>query len=130
VVGSWQLRESILLIDRASLESRSATIVIFSILAILTVFLIDLTNGKEIWLHILYVFPIGVLAFSCVGITPVVIGVLLFVSVSRAHTIKLWPTNCRSDGEYANSSRGKYARSWIDPLSSFRFDCDGDCCNY
>ena len=77
MVGSWQLRESILLIDRASLESRSATIVIFSILAILTVFLIDLTNGKEIWLHILYVFPIGVLAFSCVGITPVVIGVLL-----------------------------------------------------
>jgi diguanylate cyclase (GGDEF)-like protein len=66
-----------LLIDRASLESQSATIAILSILAIGAIFLVDLAIGKEIWLHILYVFPIGVLALSCAAIAPVVIGVLL-----------------------------------------------------
>jgi diguanylate cyclase (GGDEF)-like protein len=66
-----------LLIDRASLESQSATIAIFSILAIGAIFLVDLVDGREIWLHILYVFPIGVLALSCAAVTPVVIGVLL-----------------------------------------------------
>jgi diguanylate cyclase (GGDEF)-like protein len=77
VVGAWQLRATVLLIDRASLESQSATIAILSILAIGAIFVVDLADGKEIWLHILYVFPIGVLALSCAGITPVVIGVLL-----------------------------------------------------
>jgi diguanylate cyclase (GGDEF)-like protein len=77
VVGSWQLRASILLIDRAWLESQSAPIVVLGILAIGAIFLLDLADGREIWLHILYIFPIGALAFSCAGITPVVIGVLL-----------------------------------------------------
>jgi hypothetical protein len=70
-----------LLIDRASLESQSATVAIFSILAIGAIFLVDLVDGREIWLHILYVFPIGVLALSCAAITPVVIGVLLMSCV-------------------------------------------------
>jgi len=77
VVGTWQLRTIIVLIDRAWLEARSATIAILCILSIGAIFLVDLSIGKEIWLHILYVFPIGVLALSCAGITPVVIGVLL-----------------------------------------------------
>lgn len=48
-----------------------------SILAMAAIFGIDLADGSSIWSHILYVFPLCAIAFSCERFTWVVFGFLL-----------------------------------------------------
>ena len=58
-------------------EARPTLIVLASLAAMVTIFLADVADGKDIWLHVLYLFPIGVLAFYCRGLAAAIIGLLL-----------------------------------------------------
>jgi diguanylate cyclase (GGDEF)-like protein len=45
----------------------SRAVYLASVLAMVSIFALDLLDGSEIWLHVLYVFPIAASAFYCEG---------------------------------------------------------------
>jgi diguanylate cyclase (GGDEF)-like protein len=57
--------------------ARARAVYLASILAMVSIFGLDLADGSTIWLHVLYVFPIAACAYYCERVLPVALGVAI-----------------------------------------------------
>jgi diguanylate cyclase (GGDEF)-like protein len=60
--------------------NETRAIYLASILAMVSIFALDLSDGPKVWLHVLYVFPISTIAFHSERGSSIVIGVITAIA--------------------------------------------------
>ena len=65
------------LIVPSTVGAPSRAVYLASILAMVSIFGLDLADGSTIWLHVLYVFPIAACAYYCERVFPVALAVAI-----------------------------------------------------